>query len=50
MEVENQERRLLCKGSNAPLAFGNYLGAGGLEGGGVAGRGVIMSLSINGNS
>lgn len=43
MEVENQERRLLCKGSNTPFAFGNYLGAGGWGGGGVAERGVTMS-------
>lgn len=43
MEVENQERRLLCKGSNASFAFGNYFGAGGLGDGGVAVRGVIMS-------
>lgn len=43
MEVENQERRLLCKGSNAPFAFGNHLGTGSLGDGGVAARGVIMS-------
>lgn len=53
MEVENQERRLLCKRSNAHFAFGNYLGAGGLDGGGVAGRGDYVravGLSINGSA
>lgn len=43
VEVENQKRRLLCKRSNTPFAFGNYLGAGGWGGGDVAERGVIMS-------